>query len=61
MKSTIGMPYVLLMVDGKSLDGRPIAQMTRKQLMTYVIAKKIEAEEARKASKRAERKSKMKR
>jgi len=52
------MPYVILMVDNKSLDGRPISQMTRKQLMAYVVAKKIEADETRKATKRAERKMK---
>ena len=51
------MPYVLLMVDGKSLDGRPISQMTRKQILAYVVAKKIEAEESKKASKRAERRA----
>lgn len=51
------MPYVLLMVKGKSLDGKPICQMTRKQIMAYVVASKIEAEETRKAMKRAERKA----
>jgi len=51
------MPYTFLMVKGKSLDNKPIVQMTRKQIIAYAIAQKIETEAINKARKRSERRS----
>lgn len=61
LSSDVGMPYALLIIKGHSFDGRPISQMTRKQIFAYVAAHNIEAKEKNRAIRRAERKSRMRR
>jgi len=57
----MGMPYTILMLEGHSLDGRPISQMTRRQIYAYILARNIKAKEEERMAKRAERKARMRR